>query len=64
MTDSQGLSGNTPADLEEVAKSWDESAKYCDEQGAPELAERDRRFASAMRLAATYQRLNFGPELD
>jgi hypothetical protein len=52
MNGAKGVSGNTVADLREVAVVWDKSAKYCDECGETELAERDRRFAAAMREAA------------
>ena len=52
MTGAKGISGNTIADLREVAAVWDKSALYCDEKGEPELASRDRRFAAAMREAA------------
>ena len=48
----KGISGNTVADLREVASVWDKSAEYCDTCAEPELAARDRRFASAMREAA------------
>ena len=53
MTDAKGVSGNTVADLREVALGWDDSARQCDDLGEPELAARDRRFASAMREAAS-----------
>jgi len=49
----KGISGNTPADLREVAIVWDKSAEYCDTFGESELASRDRRFAAAMREAAS-----------
>ena len=49
----KGISGNTPADLREVAIVWDASAVYCERCGETELAARDRRFASAMREAAS-----------
>ena len=52
MTGAKGISGNTVADLREVALSWDESAKYCEDRGELELAARDRRFAAATREAA------------
>ncbi len=52
MTGAKGISGNTVADLREVADSWDSSAKYCDQHNETELAARDRRFAAAMRSAA------------
>lgn len=48
----KGISGNTPADLREVAAVWDQSAKFCDLHNETELAERDRRFAAAMRKSA------------
>ncbi len=50
--ETKGISGNTAADLREVAAVWDKSALYCDEKGESELASRDRRFADAMREAA------------
>jgi hypothetical protein len=49
----KGISGNTATDLREVAIVWDKSAEYCDQCGEPELASRDRRFAAAMREAAS-----------
>ena len=49
----KGVSGNTIADLREVAAVWDKSALYCEECGEPELAARDNRFAAAMREAAS-----------
>ena len=52
MTGAKGISGNTPADLREVAAVWDKSAEYCDSRGEDGLASRDRRFAAAMREAA------------
>lgn len=48
----KGISGNTVADLREVAIMWDGGALFCDSRGEPELASRDRRFAAAMREAA------------
>jgi hypothetical protein len=50
-----GISGNTPADMREIAAIWDESAKFCEEhedQFVRQLAARDRRLAAGMRLAA------------
>jgi len=52
MCDAKGISGNTAADLKEVASMWDESALVCESHGEPSLAIRDRRFAAAMRKAA------------
>jgi len=48
----KGISGNTAADLREVALTWDESAKYCESCGQIGLSFRDRRFAAAMWEAA------------
>lgn len=50
--ETKGISGNTIADLREIASVWDKSAEYCDSCAEPELARRDRRFAAAMREAA------------
>jgi len=49
---SSGLRGNTVKDLREVATMWDSSARVCDLMEEPGLAQRDRRFATAMRKAA------------
>jgi len=42
----------SPTELREVAENWDASADYCEREGWPALAERDRKIAAALRHAA------------